>query len=197
MKESPRIQLDHFHNGTKYPSAPSHTHNLMVFTIIGGFIRAYLDANSTGGSKPVYQRKKNVGEDALTRNLISIFFIFTTLTFILAACASAPLETGILEGHVTIGPLIPAIQQGLPEPTLAPEVYAARQIIIFSKDGATELARVQISADGIYRTELAQGSYLVDINHTGIDFSKGLPTSVEILPNETTRLDVQIDTGIR
>ena len=40
-------------------------------------------------------------------------------------------------------------------------------------------------------------SYLVDINHTGIDFSKGLPTSVEILPNETTRLDVQIDTGIR
>jgi hypothetical protein len=161
------------------------------------FIRAYLETEPVGGSVPIYLKIKNAGENAMTRNLISILFIYTTLTFILAACASASLETGILEGHVTIGPLTPVMQQGVSEPTLAPEVYAARQIIIFSKDGATELARVQIGADGNYRWELAPGSYMVDINHAGIDFSKGLPTSVEILPNETTRLDVQIDTGIR
>ena len=161
------------------------------------FIRAYLDAEPAGGSEPKYLKIKITGENTLTKNLISILFICATLTSILAACTSASLETGILEGHVTIGPLTPIVQQGAPEPTLALEVYATRQIIIFSKDGTTELDRVQIGADGNYRLELAPGSYVVDINHAGIDFSKGLPTSIEIRSNETTRLDVQIDTGIR
>ena len=126
-----------------------------------------------------------------------LIVLIVILAAALAACSPASQEMGTLEGQVTIGPLSPVVQAGASEPTPAPEVYAARQIVILSEDGEKELARVQIEADGSYRIELAPGAYQVDITHTGIDFSKDLPAQVEIRPGETTRLDVDIDTGIR
>ena len=98
---------------------------------------------------------------------------------------------------MTIGPLVPVVREGEPEPTPAPEVYAIRQMVIFAADGQTEVTRVQIDAQGNYRVELPVGTYVVDINHAGIDMAKELPKTVEIAAGETTRLDVEIDTGIR
>ena len=126
--------------------------------------------------------------------LILFFFGFAVF---LAACSPSNAGKGILEGQVTIGPLMPVQQVGEPEPTPAPEVYAERQVVVYSQDGKKEIARVQIGADGSYRVELAPGAYLVDINHLGIDSSKDLPVVVQINLNETTRLDIGIDTGIR
>jgi hypothetical protein len=108
-----------------------------------------------------------------------------------------PKATGILEGHVSIGPLVPVLREGEPEPTPAPEIYAGRQIVVFSSDGRREITRVEIDGQGNYRVTLPAGSYLVDINHAGIDSAAGLPAEVEILAGQITRLDVDIDTGIR
>jgi hypothetical protein len=112
-------------------------------------------------------------------------------------CTPVPQETGILEGHVTVGPLVPVVREGEPEPTPAPEVYASRQIVIYTSDGRTEVTRVQIDGQGNYRVELPVGKYVVDINHAGIDRAKDLPHTVEIAAGQSTRLDVDIDTGIR
>jgi hypothetical protein len=106
-------------------------------------------------------------------------------------------ETGVLEGHVTVGPLSPVVEAGVPEPTPAPEVYAERKIVIYAEDGQPEVARVDIDDSGHYRVTLPVGVYVVDINHLGIDLAKGLPQQVEIKSQQTTRLDVDIDTGIR
>ncbi|MEW6402540.1 MAG: hypothetical protein AB1649_12125 [Chloroflexota bacterium] len=106
-------------------------------------------------------------------------------------------ETGVLEGHVTVGPLSPVVQAGVPEPTPAPEVYAERKIVIYAEDGQQEVTRVDIDGSGNYRVTLPVGVYGVDINHLGVDLAKGLPRRVEIKPQQTTRLDVNIDTGIR
>jgi hypothetical protein len=119
------------------------------------------------------------------------------LTLLFVACTPVPQETGILEGHVTIGPLVPVVREGVPEPTPAPEVYASRQIVIYTSDGRTEVARVPIDGRGNYRVELPVGTYVVDINHAGIDRAKDLPHTVEIMAGRATRLDVDIDTGIR
>ena len=124
-------------------------------------------------------------------------FVVLSLMLLLASCAPPPRETGVLQGHVTIGPLVPVVQEGVPEPTPAPEVYAIRQIVIYASDGQTEVARVQIDDQGIYRVELPVGTYVVDINHAGIDMAKDLPKTVEIVAGQVTRLDVDIDTGIR
>ena len=123
--------------------------------------------------------------------------LLLALILLIASCAPTPTQTGVLEGHVTIGPLVPVVREGEPEPTPAPEVYASRQIVIYAQDGRTEVARVQIDPRGDYRVELAVGTYVVDINYVGIDTAKELPKSVQIRAGKITRLDVDIDTGIR
>ncbi|MEA1979236.1 MAG: hypothetical protein U9N80_15205 [Chloroflexota bacterium] len=123
--------------------------------------------------------------------------IFISLFILLFACQVAPTPEGILKGHVSIGPLQPVVREGVPEPTPNPEVYAARQVVIFDQRGRKENARASINAAGDYEIALPAGIYLVDINHSGIDFAKGLPAQVEISPNEVTLLDIAIDTGIR
>ena len=128
-------------------------------------------------------------------NLKHLLFILLVLQ--LVACAPATLVTGTLEGHVTIGPLVPVVQEGVPEPTPAPEVYAARQIVVVRERDGKEIVRLTIDAEGNYRGELPVGTYVVDINHLGIDSAEGFPMTVEIVPDQVTRIDVDIDTGIR
>ena len=123
--------------------------------------------------------------------------LFIALTLFISACSTVPQKPGTLEGHVTIGPLVPVLREGEPEPTPAPEVYAARKIVIFAQDGRTEITRVQIDPNGDYQVTLAAGTYVVDINRVGIDRGIHLPKTVEIVSQQVTRLDVEIDTGIR
>ena len=129
-----------------------------------------------------------------------LHFNWTLLTlFLLAlsACSSDPPERGILEGQVYIGPLQPAMQTGEEAPTPAPEVYAAREIVVYKKNGVTEFTRLEIGATGWYQGELPVGSYVIDINRIGIDLADNLPKKIEIRAGITTILDIEIDTGIR
>jgi hypothetical protein len=123
--------------------------------------------------------------------LIILFLISLT------ACHPGPEEYGGLEGQVKIGPLVPVLREGEEAPTPAPEVYAAREIVVYKKNGVTEFARLEIDPKGMYQGELPVGVYLIDINRIGIDSAAGLPKEIEIKPNIVTRLDIEIDTGIR
>jgi len=113
------------------------------------------------------------------------------------ACALGPKEYGVIEGQVSIGPLVPAVQVGEPDPTPAPEVYAARKIVVFKKNGVTEYMLLEIDSKGKYYAELPVGSYMIDINRLGIDSAAGLPKQIEIGANTVTTIDIEIDTGIR
>jgi len=129
------------------------------------------------------------------RRLIFGLLFLVGLALFLSACRAGP--EGILEGVVTVGPLIPVERVGVPTPMPLPEVFTSRALEVFKADGTTLVKRVPFQADGTYRVELLPGTYVVDIEHTGIDHAAGLPTSVVIRPNEVTHLDVDIDTGIR
>ena len=123
--------------------------------------------------------------------------LLVALILFVTSCTPGPQQMGTLEGHVAIGPLVPVVREGESEPTPAPELYASRQIVIYAQDGRTEITRVQIDAKGNYRVTLPVGTYVVDINHVGIDRGIDLPKTVEIVSGRITRLDVEIDTGIR
>lgn len=125
-----------------------------------------------------------------------IVAVFVLLVFTVG-CNPTPQPTGTLRGRVTIGPLVPVLQEGEPEPTPAPEVYAARKILIFKSNGNRLVAEAEIDPQGNYAVELPAGIYLVDINHHGIDTAAGLPAEVVIREGAVTFLDVDIDTGIR
>ena len=127
--------------------------------------------------------------------------IFSTLLLVLliscTACALGPKEYGVLEGQVTIGPLVPVIREGEQPPTPAPEVYAAREIVVFKANGVTEFTRLQIDSNGRFKAQLPVGTYVVDINRIGIDSTENFPLEITIKANQTTALSINIDTGIR
>lgn len=131
------------------------------------------------------------------RRVFPLLTTFLIALIALQACAPAAVEAGILEGTVSIGPLVPVVRAGQATPTTSPEVYAAREIVVYEEDGQTVFVRLQIGADGTYRAELPIGTYVIDINRVGIDTASGLPTEIEIKIGEPTRLDIDIDTGIR
>lgn len=131
-------------------------------------------------------------------------WLLIVIVAILSACQPFPMpqtdkgeKGGTLEGHISLGPMLPAMRKGMVEPTPAPEVYAARQVVIYVQDGKTEIARAQIDAQGKYRVSLPAGTYVIDINHAGIDRGVDLPQEVEIVDGQVTQLDIAIDTGVR
>lgn len=115
----------------------------------------------------------------------------------LASCNPGPQEVGVLEGHVTLGPLEPAMREGEESPTPAPEVYASREIIVYQSDGKSEFTRLAIGPDGEYSAELPVGMYVIDIHRFGMDSAPHLPMEIEIVSGEKTIVDIDIDTGIR
>ena len=123
--------------------------------------------------------------------------IIISLLISFSSCSFGPVEYGILEGQVNIGPLQPAMQTGEEAPTPAPEVYSAREIVVYKKNGVTEFTRLEIGPTGWYQGELPVGTYVIDINRIGIDSADNLPRKIEIRAEVTTRLDIEIDTGIR
>ncbi len=133
--------------------------------------------------------------------------LFFTLCLLLGVCGCQLLERmetppsepspGTLAGHITIGPLTPVERVGVPTPTIAPQVFAARRILVYRADGRTEVTRIQPDENGDYRVSLAPGDYVVDMVRVGIDRAQGLPAAITIASGVTVTLDIAIDTGIR
>jgi hypothetical protein len=122
--------------------------------------------------------------------------VFSTIS-----CQPGGAETVLLQGAVTIGPLTPVQQAGVC-PTAAPEVFAARKLIIYDESGkhlVREVYFTQIgnSASGYYTAQIAPGTYTIGIGHNGIDRAEGLPKKITVIKDETLTIDVSIDTGIR
>ena len=134
----------------------------------------------------------------LTRLLALLAIALTGCQIMDAAGVPSPLvKPGALAGHVSIGPLTPVQRVGVPEPTVPPEVYAARQVIIYHSDGQKEVTRLKLDANGNYSVTLAPGQYVVNMARTGIGGARDLPATVTITSNLTTTLDISVDTGIR
>ena len=114
-----------------------------------------------------------------------------------AGCSGGPVTPkGTLQGQVTIGPICPVERPDQPcLPT--PETYAARKVLVYGPDGTTLVETVPLNQTGYYRVQLDPGTYVVDINHVGIDRSSDVPRTVTIHSGETITLDIAIDTGIR
>jgi hypothetical protein len=104
---------------------------------------------------------------------------------------------GFLQGQVTIGPLQPVEQEGVPPPTPSPALCTAQTLIVDASDGATEVTRFALQSDCSYRVSLSPGTYVVRYASVGIQRALNLPATVQITSGATTRLDVSIDTGIR
>jgi hypothetical protein len=107
-------------------------------------------------------------------------------------------DHGRLSGVVTIGPNCPGPQQNGTPCATPPSAYAARKILVYNEARTTLLFTVDIDSQGFYLIDLAApAKYTVDLKPNGIDKTSDLPKVVDIHANTVTRVDVNIDTGIR
>jgi hypothetical protein len=108
----------------------------------------------------------------------------------------ASLPHGRLSGVVTIGPNCPVESQTNPCPT-PPSAYALRKILVYDQAKTKLIATVDIDQHGLYFIDLPPAKYVVDLKRTGIDHSGDVPATVTIQSNVVTKLDINIDTGLR
>jgi hypothetical protein len=109
--------------------------------------------------------------------------------------AGAGSANGTLAGNVSIGPLCPVEPCRVQSDQLA-AAYAVRPVVIKTA-GGTPVASVTADPVTGYSVSLRPGTYIVDVAHQQIGGSRELPRTVTIRSNETVRLDISVDTGIR
>jgi hypothetical protein len=110
---------------------------------------------------------------------------------------TSPLK-GILEGRVKIGPLHPGPVRPDEKREMNPKIYESHRIAIWRSDNNEKILELKIDGKGYFKTELDPGKYLVDFtpHDLGIHRERS-PQEVTIEEGTTTKLDFDIDTGIR
>jgi hypothetical protein len=124
--------------------------------------------------------------------------LFLSLTFI-AGCDKSNDSHGFIKGVISIGPICP-VEKIPPDPGCLPtaETYKAYPVSVCSSDGKKKIVQLNPSLDGSYTCEIPVGNYLVILekpqNYIG---GSNLPASISISSRDTTKLNINIDTGIR
>ena len=120
---------------------------------------------------------------------------FLVLAGISSVRAGAP---GFLEGHLKIVSLKQVeIGDEMPRPAVPAETYAEYPLIILSQDGTKEISRVIADENGNYHATLPPGDYILDVQGRVAKRLRARPQQFKVVSNQTVRVDMDIDTGIR
>jgi hypothetical protein len=116
----------------------------------------------------------------------------------LGRLASDNAAFGFLEGHLKILALRDAeLAEGNP-PKISAENYADYPLIILSRDQKKEIARVTADENGKYRLALPPGNYILDVQgRPPKGHVRAKPQRFTVASNQTVRVDMDIDTGVR
>lgn len=108
---------------------------------------------------------------------------------------------GSVEGHLKIFSVKEVELAGENAPTVTPKTYAGNYaeypLIILSQDGKKEITRVTANAEGNYRVALPPGDYILDVQGRRPGGVRAKPQPFKVISNQTVRVDMDIDTGIR
>jgi hypothetical protein len=128
------------------------------------------------------------------------------LKYLISACLSLALastvsidaaSSGFVEGHLKIiSPREVELADGKPPP-ITSENYAEYPLIIRSEDEKKEIARVTADGNGNYHVALPPGNYLLDVQGRAPGHVRAKPLPFTVASNQTVRVDMEIDTGVR
>jgi hypothetical protein len=105
----------------------------------------------------------------------------------------SPGAFGTLAGRVVTFARAPAQPPGPAAASSVPGVT----LVVSTAEGIA-VGRVTTGGDGVFRTRLPAGTYVVTlVPRTGLEFTKSLPATVAIQPGHETWLDVALDSGVR
>lgn len=104
-------------------------------------------------------------------------------------------KPGFLEGHLKIISLKEVELAGGKPAKFTAENYAQYPLIILSKDGQKEVARVTPDREGNYRISLPPGDYVLDVEGRVPKRLRVRAQPFTIVSNETVHIDMTIVTG--
>ena len=107
--------------------------------------------------------------------------------------AGNPAPQGVVEGHMKIFPLSDVNLADDATAAKAEPPYSEYPLIIRSRDRKKEIAEVIADKKGNYRVELAPGDYILEVEGR----TRAKPQPFTVVANQTVRVDMNIDTGIR
>jgi hypothetical protein len=118
--------------------------------------------------------------------------IFSVVT----GMAMATEPPGFVEGHLKIisGKEVELADGNAPAITV--ENYAQYPLSILSRD-QKQIAHVTADANGNYRVALPPGDYVLDVHDRRHRHFRAKPQSFTVVSNQTVRVDMNIDTGVR
>ncbi|HZR06022.1 MAG TPA: hypothetical protein VFA61_09355 [Candidatus Udaeobacter sp.] len=112
--------------------------------------------------------------------------------------ASGNSAQGFLQGHLRILPFKDVeLAEGNP-PKFSGGNYAEYPLIILSRNGKKEIARITADEEGNYRLALPPGDYILNVQgrqpkgHVRVK-----PQPFTVISNQIARVNMDIDTGIR
>ena len=118
-----------------------------------------------------------------------VFLLFVLLVTACQTSTQSP-DSGV-EGIVTIGPMCPVVQEGVPCPD---QPYQA-ELTILTESGK-KVIQFQTDEEGSFRIELAAGDYVLHPESpSGLPFATDIPFTVE--EHNFKYLEVIYDSGIR
>jgi hypothetical protein len=119
----------------------------------------------------------------------------SSVVVVTASINAAP--PGFVEGHLKIvSPREVELAEASPSKGTA-ENYAEYPLIILSQDGRKEIARVTADGNGHYRIGLPAGDYILDVQGRALGHVRAKPQPFIVASNQTVRVDMEIDTGVR
>jgi hypothetical protein len=125
---------------------------------------------------------------------------FLVCLFFVAVCCMAGdnVAPGFLEGHLRIVAFKDVeLAEGNP-PKFSGGNYPEYPLIILSKDGKREIARVTADGNGNYHLSLPPGDYILDVQgRQPRGHVRANPQPFTVSSNQITRIDMDIDPGIR
>jgi hypothetical protein len=122
---------------------------------------------------------------------VSVSALLVTATLIEAA------TPGFLEGHLKIvSPREVELADQTPSELTAVN-YSDYPLIVLSRDGKQEVARVTVDGNGNYRVALPPGDYVLDVQRRRRRHVRVKPQPFTILSNQTAHVEMNIDTGVR
>jgi hypothetical protein len=108
--------------------------------------------------------------------------------------------SGVLKGKISIGPLCP-VETDPPLPGCLPtmETYKAWLTAVWTVNQKLKLATLNPKLDGTYEIGLPAGEYIVDFDNRQTNKIGGsnLPALITVTDRDTTKYNINIDTGIR
>jgi hypothetical protein len=120
------------------------------------------------------------------------------LSLVLACVASVnAAPPGFVEGHLKIFSPKEVELADAKAPAKTAENYAEYPLIILSQRGGKEIARVTADGNGNYRAALPPDDYVVDVQGRARGHIRAIPRRFTVVSNQTIRVDMDIDTGIR